>query len=199
MADRAENNLIRQYLLKCTVTHNDATQDTEAENAEAESLSTLAEPSPSYTHVPSPELSVSNSTTLATAKVAHATSESLDKLDKHEASDRFLGEFYVDNLQYASGRYVKQLKPNCLKFFKLIILAHVVHREGPKYSCLKNNCFWFATTLFDLIILLFGTDMLPPTPEDEIRERRYLPHNLDMTGHWMSLKVTTSDPKEVSK
>ena len=102
-ADRMENNLIRRFLLERTVTRNEATQDTEAENAEAESPSTLAEPSPSYPHVSSPELSISDSATLAATKVAHATSESLDKLDKREASDRFLGEFYVDNPRYASG------------------------------------------------------------------------------------------------
>ena len=149
----------------------------------------------------SPKLSVSDSATLATTKVAYAISESLNKLDKCKASDWFLGESYVDNKWYASGWYMKQLKSNCLKFFKLVILTHVVHREGSKHLRLKNNCFWFATTLFNLIILLFSNNMLPLTPEDAVREQRYLLHNLNiinMTGCWMGLKVTISNQKEIS-
>jgi len=179
------------------------------QSSRSSSPSTLAEEGASTFYPPklpvsdsaslaSPKLSVSDSASLAATRVAHATSESLNKLDKREASDRFLGESYVDDKRYASGRYVKQIKPNCLKFFELVILAHVVHREGPKYSRLGNNCFWFATTLFDLIIILFGSDMSPSTPEDAVRERKYLPYNPNMTGRWMGLKVTVSNPEEIS-
>jgi len=216
--DRRENNLIRRFLLERIIPRNNHTvtnaEDTDTEDSDTEdntllgvrdifqssrstSPSILAEEGASTSHVPSPKLSVSDSATLAATKAAHSASESMDKNDKREALDRFLGESYVDDQRYLSGRYVKQIKPKSLNLFELVVLAHVVHREGPKYTRLKNNCFWFTTTLFDLVISIFGND-ISSTPEDTIREKRYRPHDPDMPGRWMGLKITASDPREIA-
>jgi hypothetical protein len=110
--------------------------------------------------------------------------------------DRFLGSFYAEQQRYASAGYLRQFKPKGLKLFHLIVLAHVVSMEGPKYMRLKKNCYWYVGTIYDAIMAYFGEDH-SRTPEDEKRRERYPPafHKL---GYWRSMKITATDPKEVS-
>jgi hypothetical protein len=110
--------------------------------------------------------------------------------------DRFLGSFYAEQQRYASAGYLRQFKPKGLKLFHLIVLAHVVSMEGPKYMRLKKNCYWYVGTIYDAIMAYFGEDH-SRTPEDEKRRERYPPafHKL---GYWGSMKITATDPKEVS-
>jgi hypothetical protein len=141
-------------------------------------------------------LSLADTASLASVEYAHSLSESLNKGDHLKPLDRFLGEFYVSQERYASARCVRQLKPRGLKLFQLIILAHVVSMEGSDYTRLKNNCYWYVTTVFDAIVAYFGVDP-SRTPEDVQREIRY-PVALDAHGRWHGVKLTASDPKEVS-
>ena len=221
--DREENNQIRRFIFERTVPPELCNNHTEATNASkhpdnlqppgiSNFFRSSRSPSPSRSlfaaeegtstyyppvSTPSPQLSAFDGATLNATKIAYSLSESCDKSDFGTASDRFLGEYYVDQRRYASGRCVWQLKPGDLNFFQAVLLAHVMHEAAPTYSRLKYNCFWLATTFFDCLIELFGVD-LSTTPEDRIRERRYLPLNPDMPGRWMGLKITISDPAEIA-
>jgi len=68
--------------------------------------------------------------------------------------------------------------------------------EAPTYTPLKDNCYWYITTIFDAIVAEFGVDP-PTTPEDTRRESRYL-FDPDKPGRWRGLKITTSNPNEIS-
>ena len=87
------------------------------------------------------------------------------------------------------------IKPRGLKFFQLILLAHVVHMEAPIYMSLQDNCYWFVTTVIDATEGHFGVE--PQTHEDSRRENRYS-FDPDLTGHWMGVKITTSNPSQIS-
>ncbi len=69
--------------------------------------------------------------------------------------------------------------------------------EAPTYTRLKNNCYWYVATIFDAIAAHFGVDT-STTRGDTLRERRYTLLEPNMPGRWMGLKITTSDPEEIS-
>jgi len=64
--------------------------------------------------------------------------------------------------------------------------------EGSNYSRLKKNCYWYVAAVFDAIVAYFGVDP-SRTPEDVQR-----PVTLDNLGRWNGVKITASDPKEIS-
>ena len=86
-----------------------------------------------------------------------------------------------------------KLKPKSLRFSELAILANVVHQQGPIYSLLKTQDYWYANIIFDSILSVYPY-------EDEFRDRDgiltkelvYLPANdyfPNLTGRWISISV----------
>ena len=120
----------------------------------------------------------------------------MEKTSHPKALDRFRGKAFVE--QYASWKCVRQIKPRGIKFFQLIFLAHVVHLEAPIYTSLQDNCYWFVTTVIDSVEGHFGVDTVEPLScEDSWRENRYS-FDSDLTGRWMGMKITTSNPSQIS-
>lgn len=166
----------------------EVTPDNKAEAAtKAEPCETLLPPL-----LPTPRLSVGDSTSLAVVQGSHKISESLEKQD-YPALDRFLGEICVE--RYSTWQCVRQIHPRGLNFFNLVLLAHVVHMSAPNYTSLKDNCFWYLTTIFDAITAHFGVD---PTSKDPQRENKYS-FDSNKPGRWNGMLITTSNPVEISE
>jgi hypothetical protein len=144
--------------------------------------------------IPTPQLSARDSASLAAVRSSYKISESMEKNDRPEALDRFFGEAFVG--RYADWKCVRQIKPQGLKFFDFVVLAHVVHMEAPTYTALKDNCYWYVTTVIDAVVAHCG--VRPSTSrEDARRETRYS-FDPDLTGRWNGLKITASDPSQIS-
>ena len=62
------------------------------------------------------------------------------------AHDRFVGGEQV--AEYQNGTELETYFPKNLKYFHIIILANVVHREYPLYALFLRQCYWFALTIF---------------------------------------------------
>jgi hypothetical protein len=119
----------------------------------------------------------------------------MEKNDHPEALDRILGDAFVG--RYADWKCVRQIKPRNLKFFDFVFLAHVVHMEAPTYTALKDNCYWYVTTVIDAVVAYFGVEPSTTSREDTMRETRYS-FDPDLTGRWNGLKITASDPSQIS-
>ena len=65
--------------------------------------------------------------------------------DTH-AHDRFVGGQLV--MEYQNGTLLDTFYPKNLKYFHIVILANVVHREYPLYALFLRQCYWFALTMF---------------------------------------------------
>jgi hypothetical protein len=50
--------------------------------------------------------------------------------------------------------------------FDLVQLAHVVHKLALTYALFENQCYWFASIIFEIIIALFPSrsQISPPPP-----------------------------------
>jgi hypothetical protein len=79
--------------------------------------------------------------------VAEAVANSLDQ-QPSPALDQFLGQHYT-RLARWTGTTLQHFKPKNLTFFKLVVLAHVVHRQYPHYTCLRKNCIFYASLIYD--------------------------------------------------
>ena len=93
------------------------------------------------------QLSARDSASLTAVWSSYKISESMEKNNHSEALDWFFGEAFVG--QYADWKCVWQIKPQGLKFFNFVVLTHVVHMEAPTYTALKDNCYWYVTTVID--------------------------------------------------
>ena len=110
-----------------------------------------------------------------------------------KAMDQFLVGQHARST-HGSGQIVRQLQPHGLTLFHLIILANIVHNHDPLYSLLKRQCYWFANTIFYVILKNFictnvvnGGDPFNEMIEDaHIPPNDYLP---DLAGRWMGFRV----------
>ena len=68
-----------------------------------------------------------------------------------------------------------RFQPKRLSFFELILLAEVVHKNAPVYGLFDNQCYMFASVIFDTIVQKYSvhcddhpsssTPVPAPTPE----------------------------------
>jgi len=138
---------------------------------------------------------------LSATKASQAVSDSLDKGGKTDAFNRVSGESYILQPQYGRGQNVWQIKPNNLKFFEFLVLTKVMHDFAPIYSRLDRNCFWFGSMVINAIIKIFELDN-SISPEDDARKAQYKPidpYLSEISGCWMSLKVSETDPEDLAK
>ena len=53
---------------------------------------------------------------------------------------------------YAKSLHIlHQIKPLGLSFFEFAILADLIHNEEPDYSSLGTQCYWFASTICNIV------------------------------------------------
>jgi hypothetical protein len=113
-----------------------------------------------------------------------------------QAMDQFLVGQHARST-HGKGQIVRQLQPHGLTLFHLIILANLVHNHDPLYSLLKRQCYWFANTIFYVIL-----NSLPCTnvinggdPSNEMIEDARIPPNdylPDLAGRWMGFRVMST-------
>jgi hypothetical protein len=60
----------------------------------------------------------------------------------------------------------------------------VVHRQYPHYTCLRKNCIFYASLIYDAAEWYGGSDT---------------GNQLSRQGYWKGYKVSTIDPELVSK
>lgn len=135
-----------------------------------------------------------DATTLAFTGVARASMYSVSPV--YLANDTFrFGktlELYVKSL-----RNIYQIIPLELSFFDFAVLADSIHIEEPNYSSLGTQCYWFASTICNIVEKSYVSTKIitAPTPSSSsagpISERNdYLP---PLSGRAMGLLVTSPD------
>lgn len=150
---------------------------------------------------PSPQHSMGDVLSLSATQVSQAFAESFDKDKNVEALDRIFGENVVLQHRYGLGRNAWQIKPNNLKLFELMVLSEVVHNFAPRYSLLDKNCYWYCNMVIDAIVVIFRLDD-SISPGDDHRKTKFTPtnpHQLSISGHWNSFKVSHTKKEELSR
>jgi hypothetical protein len=127
-----------------------------------------------------PRHSFAQRVTLKSAGSLNYSSSSLDGV----AADRILGSAMMDT---RIGQIILQIKPIELSLFELGILVDVVHNEAPDYSVLQNQCYWFMSTIIEVIISKYGDTLR----EEAQAPGEYLPKT---AGTWRGLQIAA--PKE---
>ena len=114
---------------------------------------------------------------------------------RHVAQDKFTGgkhlELYANQFQN-----VRQIVPESLSLFELVVLADVVHDHDPLYSLLRGQCYWFVKTICDVVVEEYACTCVggnanssPAASRDEVctSQKNYLP---DTSGRWMGVMIT---------
>jgi hypothetical protein len=94
---------------------------------------------------------------------------SLSKLSV--AEDLFLGSAkFIENREV--GLVCREIEPVGLSLYELAILADVIHEEAPTYNLMKNQCYWFLLTVFEVVLRVYenSLDTQAGVPPDQ-----YLP------------------------
>ena len=113
-----------------------------------------------------------------------------------QADDRFLGSKNLEHYAKACHN-VRQIRPLDLSLFDLVVLADTVHKHDPIYSVFKSQCFWFASSICDVVIKEYTCTtvnsqrdnlLTPPPGRDDIclPPNDYLPN---LAGTWMGIAV----------
>ena len=149
---------------------------------------------------PTPQLSIGDALSMSATKASQVLADSLDKGDKLDAFDRILGGHHLLQRRYGCGQNARQIKPNNLKLFELIVLAEVIHNFDPLYTFFDRNCYWYCNMLADAVIQIFGLDT-SINPEDVARQEKYLPINpyqTEISGRWKGWKVSHTKPEDLT-
>jgi hypothetical protein len=141
---------------------------------------------------PDPQHSIGDVLSLSATKVSQVVSDSLDKdgNTRLKALDQILGEKFIFQPRYGKGRRGREIQPNSLTFFELIILAQTVHEIAPHYSTFDKNCYWFCNTVFDACKVIYGHRL-----EDDGNPHW---HHSEILGRWNGLKVSETTKDELS-
>lgn len=163
------------------------------------SISTLQSKAPPSQH------SYYNKFTLASAKTVHLSVKSKGCI----AEDRILGRgnFVTDPRKVDGvwesgtpvrgiGRVVHQIAPkDPLPFYELGILVDVVHNEALKYHVLSGQCYWFATTICLIVVLLYG-DKLNSKNTNTKTPNEYLPN---LAGRWKNMLIVAPEDEAIRR
>ena len=111
----------------------------------------------------------SSSASLATTGTLYTSTQSTSRV--YIADDHFVGS-------KISGAYadltlnITQIRPQSLSLFELAVLADTIHNHDPLYSILKHQCFWFVTTLCNVVTreydCIMVTGSAPSLSRDEV-------------------------------
>ena len=134
------------------------------------------------------QLSFGDKITLSITKSSKSISNSLDN-QMSVAFDRIQGEVAVKGPKYGCGQIAQQIRPKDMKLFELAVLADVVHNFALQYSLLDKNCFWFCSLILNSVKLLWKFEEFEQPGPD---------HQTEIFGRYKGIKITHTDPKEVS-
>jgi hypothetical protein len=172
----------------------------------ATSTPTPTKTTPTHTHhpplsFPTPQHSMGDAFSLASARSSQQLSDSFRKGDRIEALDQILGEGIFLGSRYSRGHIARQIKPQNLKLFELLVLAQAVHEFAPQYSVADRNCYWFGNIILDAVIEIFGLDT-SVNPGDGGREASHVqidPHRglAGISGCWLGYRVTETQPQDL--
>jgi hypothetical protein len=139
-----------------------------------------------------PQNSVGNVVSLSTAEVLQKLSTSWGRTGKNwmPAHDQFLGKDYVFQTWYGMGQHTVDIRPNGLSFFKLMIIAQMVHDCTPEYLKFEKNCYWYCSTVYKACKLLYGKCL-------EDGSNHHWDH-AKILGWWNGLKASQMMKEELS-
>jgi hypothetical protein len=141
-----------------------------------------------------PQHSIPDTLSLSATKTSQMVSDSFDKGDKKAALDRILGSNVILQRRYGLGQNARQIKPNNLKLFELMVLAQAVHEFAPHYSQFHRNCYWFGNMIIDAVTEICPGSWTSPGDEDggNIYKKSLI------SGRWNGLKVSDTEREELS-
>ena len=159
-----------------------------SDDLELESLEPLLPPQ----RPPSPasQLSMIDRLTASAAISTQLVSESLRSnikdIQNSDAEDHFLGEDFVYSPEWL-GENIRALIPKkSLSLFQFAVLAHAVHCRYPKYTLLREQCYFFAGLVYSAVAEEFGSDT--PGPGSRLPQRY---------GRWAGAMVSHVDRGEI--
>jgi hypothetical protein len=137
------------------------------------------------------QLPLVDASALAFTGGARASTHSISPT--YSAIDTFRGGKNVS--QYAKSiRNLRQIEPSGLSFFDLVILADSLHDREPNYSALGTQCFWYASTICNIVEqeypcakIITGPSSSAGGSVNSIHRSDYLP---DMSGRVMGVLVS---------
>lgn len=143
-----------------------------------------------FSSISMPQPTTCDKMTVLSMKLLDVSSENNDKLQNHLAEDVFLGEDFV----FAKSRHAENLRHfqpgKELTLFDLAILAHAVHKRYPKYTLLKEQCYFFSGIIYFAILSHCGLRLGSSSNHDGVV-------NSDKSGRWNNIKVCGIDVKMV--
>jgi hypothetical protein len=152
----------------------------------------------------SESLSIVDKASLLSAQSFNALSESLrakvDSLHDSPAIDHFLGEKYVFSLNW-HGQNIRHFKPKeTLSLFELAILADVVHKTYPKYTLLKEQCYFYAGIVYSALEREYGISSCSSARLNEDRSLVFIDNSSlsNKFGRWKGVMVSSCDDEDVS-
>lgn len=111
------------------------------------------------------------------------------------ASDTFRGGKGI-NLYAKSCHIMKQIQISNLSFFELAVLAHSIHEAEPNYSVLGTQCYWFATTICNIIESVYDcTSIVAGSRTGMSNTTDYLP---ELSGRVKGVLITNLNEEATS-
>ena len=126
------------------------------------------------------------STAISTQLLSESLRSNLKDIHNSDAEDYFLGEDFVYSPEWL-GENIRALIPRRpLSLFEFTVLAHTMHCRYPKYTLLREQCYFFARLVYSAVAHEFGSD--DPGPGSKLPQRY---------GHWGGTMVSHVDSAEV--
>ena len=135
-------------------------------------------------------LSIIDKSTVSLTQMASVISDKTDKTDPFSADDLFLGEIHAKKERYKSAYEAGTIKPKNLKLFQLVVLANIVNELYPRYSLLKEQCYFFAGVIIFTVEEKFG--VLPGSSCLDTTDQ-------NKSGRWKGFKVQVVDKGVIGK
>jgi hypothetical protein len=123
--------------------------------------------------------------------------------ESYIAKTRGAGDHFIvgrkPNVSYGRSRVMEHILPRDLSFFRLVILANIIHTNHPLYSLFTQQCYWFAKIIYLIVDEPKTADSeLDNVSGDEFNLRippdLYLPRE---AGRWRGILVTRVSEKIV--
>src|SRR6202789_2236042 len=153
-------------------------------------LSTPSSPfTPSMDH-----LTIGDKVSLSLTESADLVLDTLNLANETKACDRWLGIRHI-RLPSRNGHTVRTTRPIDFTLFDLAIVAHVAHELHPRYSLLKDSCFFYAALVFSVIDNRWSRQS---SEVDNGRNLNVAVGSPCRCGGWYGFKVKRIEEKEVS-
>jgi hypothetical protein len=147
---------------------------------------------------------------LAVSRRISDTSEKSKPPKNARANDRWLAGVRTESPEYGLAREERIFTPRNLTLFHIALLAHIVHGESPMYTLFRNQCYWFASTIYDAAKFIDNSispqfEHLPNSKEHFDRPildffrlpfKDYLPEG---AGRYLGFRISEVEPVVLSR